>query len=475
MAQHSLPTSCAAAQLVAALVAATFVATPGQVRAQCPAVEITKLIGADTADNDQFGVSVDIDGDTAIVGAHGDDNAGGTTAGAAYVFIRSGGAWIQQAKLTASDAASGDTFGASVAIEGDTAVVTADQDDHAGGVSAGSAYVFIRMDGVWSQQAKLVASDAAASDRFGNAVSLSGDTVVVGAGLDDHTSLMEPGAAYVFTRCNGSWSQQAKLTASDAANGDRFGASVAIDQNWVVVGANSDDHVGGANAGSAYVFVRAGTLWTQTQKLTASDAAMDDFFGDAVSISADTLVIGAPVDDHAGGSNAGSAYVFVRLAGVWSQQAKLTASDAEPGELFGYSVDMSGDAAVLGAQADEGIGSAYVFARSGVVWSQQAKLLPPDGALNDAFGSAVALSETSALVGAHQDTHAGGMTAGSAYWFDVTCDDDGDGIPNSMDVCPMNAAGLPVDCAGRPLRDCNLDCVVNGADIACITDEMLGL
>ena len=212
----------------------------------------------------------------------------------------------EQAKLTASDAAGGVLFGDSVAISGGTAVVDAYRDDD-GGNQSGSAYVFVRSGGTWSEQTKLMASDAAADDYFGWSVAISGDTVVVGARLDNDGGPFS-GSAYVFVRSSGSWSQQAKLTASDAAAEDQFGYSVAVSGDTAVVG-NRGDADGGLDSGSAYVFVRSGTTWSQQAKLTASDAAADDFFGDSVAVSGDTAVVGAPWDDDAG-LNSGSAYVF---------------------------------------------------------------------------------------------------------------------------------------------------------------------
>ena len=258
----------------------------------------------------------------------------------------------QEAKLTASDAAAGDLFGFSVAISGETAVVGALSDDTAAGTDAGSAYVFVRSGISWSQQAKLTASDAAAGDDFGESVAISGNTIVVGADLDDDAGNFS-GSAYVFVRSGTSWSQQAKLTAGDAAAGDQFGFYVGISGETVVVGCLGDDS-GGTEAGAAYVFVRSGTSWSQQQKLTASDAAAGDLFGFSVTIGGDTVVVGAPLDDTGAGSDAGSAYVFVRSGTSWSQQAKLTASDAAAGDQFGRNaVGISSDTVVVGAPFDD--------------------------------------------------------------------------------------------------------------------------
>jgi hypothetical protein len=313
-----------------------------------------KLTASDAAPNDDFGLAVAVSGDTAVVGAIGDDDAG-RDSGAAYVFVRSGTRWSQQQKLTASEAASNDLFGISVAVSGDTAVVGAYADDDAGGDS-GAAYVFVRSGTRWRQQQKLTASDAASSDLFGNSVAVSGDTAVVGARGDDDAGGVNSGAAYVFVRSGTRWSQQQKLTASDAAPNDDFGLAVALSGDTAVVGAENN---------SAYVFVRSGTRWSEQQKLTASDAAAGagGFFGNSVAVSGDTAVVGAYADVDAGGDS-GAAYVFVRSGTRWSEQQKLTASDAAAGIRFGNSVAVSGDTAVVGAYADD---SAYVFVRPSAV------------------------------------------------------------------------------------------------------------
>ena len=336
----------------------------------------------------------------------------------------------QVAKLTAPDAWPVDHFGGSVALSGDTAVIGAYAHDHATGTDAGSAYVFVCSGGAWAQQAELTASDAAAFDFFGCSVSLSGDTAVIGAYGDDNAGGTNVGSAYVFVRSGGVWTQQATLTAPDAGTWDRFGWSVAISCDPAVIGACADDHSGGTDAGSAYVFVRSGGVWAQQAKLTAMDAAAADYFGYSVALFGDTAVIGAYGDDHAGGSGAGSAYVFVRSGEIWTQQAKLIASDAAPNDQFGNSVSISGDTAVIGAYGDDltggsDTGSAYVFVNSGGPgapgWAQQAKLTASDAAPSDGFGYSVSLSGDVAVVGAWNDVHAGGNDAGSAYLFELNC------------------------------------------------------
>ena len=374
-----------------------------------------KLTANDAAAADMFGSSVSLSGDTALVGATGDKDAGNWT-GSAYVFVHSGTTWNQQAKLTASDAATEDFFGISVSHSGGTAVVGAHGDDD-GGSDSGAAYVFARSGTAWGQQAKLTASDAAATDQLGYRVSLSGDTaVVVAPGDDDRGS--DSGAAYVFVRTGAKWHQQAKLTASDAAKTDYFGWSVSLSGDTALVGAPDDDD-GGKDAGSAYVFVRGGITWGQQAKLTASDAAKSDNFGRSVSLSGVTAVVGTPYDDDRG-NHSGSAYVFVGGGTTWSQQQKLTASDAAAGDLLGCSVSLSGDKVVVGTPYDDdggnGSGSAYVFMRVGTTWSQQKKLTANDAAAEDSFGLSVSLSGDTAVVGASGDDD-GGSDSGSAYIY----------------------------------------------------------
>ena len=395
--------------------------------AQTPANNINvgleaKLAASDTAAYDEFGNSTAISGDTVVVGGDRDSRAG-EGSDSVYVFVRSDGIWTQQAKLTASDREEGDKFGFSAAVSEDTVVVGAYGDDD-GAENAGSAYVFTRSGGVWTQQAKLTASDAAEEDQFGYSVAVSGDTAVVGAyGKNDigHDS----GSVYVFTRSDGVWTQQAKLTASDAAAQDQFGRSVAAFDDTIVVGAfgNSD---AGRSSGSAYIFVRSDGIWTQQAKLTAQDAAFLDHFGISVAVSGDIAVVGAENNSDAG-TWSGSAYVFTRSGGVWTQQTKLTASDAAAFDRFGNSVAVSGDAIVVGAFGDSAAGiqsgAAYVFIQSDGVWRQQAKLTAPNAAEDDNFGNSVAVSGDVIVVGARGKSDAG-TQSGAAYAFNIVTDEN---------------------------------------------------
>ena len=226
------------------------------------------------------------------------------------------------------------------------------------------------------------------------------------------------GSAYIFTRNGSTWSQQAKLTADDGATDDWFAGSIALSGDTVVIGVRGDDDRG-SNSGSAYIFTRNGSTWSQQAKLTANDGAASDFFGISVALSGDTAVIGAYGDDDRAGSS-GSAYIFTRNGSTWSQQAKVTADDGAANDFFGYSVTLSGDTAVIGAYQDDDLGSnsgsAYIFTRNGSTWSQQAKLTADDGAASDYFGKPVALSGDTVVIGVQGDDDLG-LESGSAYIF----------------------------------------------------------
>lgn len=376
-----------------------------------------QLSASDATMFDSAGNSVAVSGSTVIMGAFFAD-AAATDAGSAYVFVRGEHGWSQQAKLEASDAEAEDQFGWSTAIDGDTAVVGAFLDDDSG-VDSGSVYVFVRSNGQWSQQAKITAADGASGDRFGASVAIDGDTIVVGASQDDGAGI-DAGSAYVFTRKGSHWTQQAKLVAADGAATNRFGVSVALDGNTALVGAYFDDDAGKLS-GSAYVFTRNDESWTQQAKLTASDAATGDLFGAAVAIYGDTAVIGASRNDDAG-SSSGSSYVFSRNASGWNEVVKLSASDAAMNDKFGHSVAIHGAEIVVGAVGDDEVGknsgSAYVFTRDGGSWKQRTKLNAAGGTGGDQFGFSVAKERDFVVIGA-VGVDESAVDSGSAYVFNA--------------------------------------------------------
>jgi hypothetical protein len=352
---------------------------------------------------------------------------------------------LLESKLYAGDPAANDFFGISVSISDDglTAIVGANGDD---GVSdnfgdSGSAYIFKYANGLWTET-KLYAGDAAANDFFGISVSISGDglTAIVGAYADNgvNDDLGSSGSAYIFKYANGSWTQTAKLYASDPAGGDFFGWSVSISDDGLtaIVGAYGDNGVNNIlfSSGSAYIFKYTNGLWTET-KLYARDPAQSDNFGRSVSISGDglTAIVGADRDDGVNNyrGNSGSAYIFKYANGGWSQTAKLYAGDAAIVDFFGRSVSISGDGltAIVGAYGDDGVnnnylsssGSAYIFKYANGGWSQTAKLYAGDPASADFFGWSVSISGDglTAIVGAYGDNGVNNnlSSSGSAYIF----------------------------------------------------------
>ena len=360
------------------------------------------LKASNTEQDDFFGSSVAISGDTVVVGAPGESSSAtgvdgdgidnsAVQSGAAYVFVRNGTSWSQQAYLKADNTDSDDRFGYSVGVSGSTAVVGAlGEDSGASGVNgdsgddsasfSGAAYVFQRNGVTWSQEAYLKASNTDASDAFGHCVAVSGDTIVSGAykeasnasGVDgdqDDNSATDAGAAYVFERSESTWSQVAYLKASNTGAADTFGWSVAVSNNRVVIGADREDSsASGVNgdqidnsapgAGAAYVFMRRKTGWVQEAYLKASNTDEDDYFGQAVAISGDTVVVGASGEDSTAlGVNgnqgddeatlAGAAYVFEQDGSTWSQQAYLKASNTDPLDGFGRAVAVLDDTVLI--------------------------------------------------------------------------------------------------------------------------------
>ncbi len=381
-----------------------------------------QLNASDGAADDQFGISVSISGDTAIVGAYADTVGANPEQGSAYIYTRSGTMWTQQAQLNGTGGAANDNFGISVGISGNTAVVGANFATVGANIEQGSAYVFTRSGTLWTQQAQLNATDGAANDNFGFSIAVSGDTVIVGAVLDDVGANTDQGSAYIFTRSGINWSQQAQLNGTGGAANDNFGYSVAISSNTVIVGAVLDDVGANTDQGSAFIFTRSGTMWTQQAQLTATGGATNDFSGISVGISGDTAIVGGYGDDVGMNADQGSAYIFTRSGTTWTQQVQLNGAGGATGDLFGVSVAVSGDTAVVGAFADNinsniDQGSAFVFRTLSSNWTQEAKTVAAGGAEEDQLGNSVAISGDTAIVGAPSDNVGGNTDQGSAYIF----------------------------------------------------------
>jgi hypothetical protein len=510
---------------------------------------------------DGFGSAVAVSSNTVVVGVPLGGDGTTLNVGTVCVFVRDGSTWTQQACLKAGDPGAFDGFGTSVAVSGDTIVIGApNEDSSATGVNgdqfnnnlaeSGAAYVFVRNGTNWTPQAYLKASNAGRDDYFGLSVAVSGDTIVVGAPLEDSSatgvngnqandSLGSSGAAYVFVRTGTNWSQQAYLKASNTGAGDQFGHSVAVSGDTVVVGApgesssatgvngnQNDDNAD--NSGAAYVFVRNGTSWTQQAYFKASNTEgglggvlPGDLFGSSVAVSGDTVVVGAPYEDSSAtgvngnqtdnsASDSGAAYVFVRDTvniGNW-HTAYLKASNTEAGDNFGWSVSVSGGRILVGApledsnatrangsQSDNSApdsGAMYLFVRGGTIfsptWRFRDYLKASNTGAGDQFGTAVAISGDMAVVGApYEDSHAVGVNgdqnnntatnAGAAYVFgppmpDIVVEQLGANIPDGGNSPQFVVAGLATTSLTFTIRNAGdvdltgLTTTIDGADAA---------
>ena len=406
-----------------------------------------KLLALDGTTQDYLGYSVAVDGDVAVVGAWGDADIY-YNAGSAYVFRWDGYEWIEETKLVPSDTYGDDRFGYSVAISGNVIAVGSLYDDSCA-PGAGSIYVY-RYDGSrWNQEQELKASDCATQDFLGFSVAVDGDRIIAGALLygRDYS-----GAAYVFNWNGSTWSQESKLTASDAVASDVFGVAVDIEGDEAVVGSNQANVDSKSDAGATYVFNRTDTTWIQTTKLTASDGSAGDRFGTSVAISGKVIAVGAPYSTYASTSQAGKVYLYQNSGSTWSSNGTLTVSDAATGDYFGYSLSLNGNFMMVGAYGDyvPVYGSAYGYEYDGSRWNEIAHLTTTDASSSYTFyGLSVGVSSDGlGVVGAYGDTD-NGSSAGALYTYDLTDSDnladpdsDGDGILYQYDLCADTA---PVD------------------------------
>ena len=332
--------------------------------------------------------------------------------------------YSQRQKITSDPRGVGAQFGNAVAVDGSTMVVAA-QFDGTTASQAGAAFVFVFNGATWTQQARLLANDGAVADKFGTSVAISGDTIVVGA-FNADAPLSNSGAAYVFVRNGTAWTQQQKLTANDATADDQFGFAVAINGDVIAVGANHADFPGNSEAGAVYRYNRIGTAWTQVQRLNPmAPVILGDHFGNSLATSGSRLVVGAEGDDTPQ-TGAGAVYVYADNGSSYGFEQKLTIPDGSNGDQFGFSVGIDGSTIVGGAKEDTtipgqvGIGAAYVFVFSGSTWSLQQKLQASDGLAFDRFGYSVAVRGDTVAVGAREDDTAAGPDTGSEYVFTRT-------------------------------------------------------
>jgi len=452
-----------------------------------PPVELATLAWSEIAAGDESGRAVASAGGWIVVGAPGANIAGQVDRGAAWVFTRAGETvWSPEAALLDPLGAAGDSFGLSVAIDepalrgeaGEAvAIVGALQDDVAGKVDAGSASIYRFVDGAWAFEQTLIASDGLAGDEFGRSVAIRGDLAVVGSW---DAGLFDQGAVYVFRRnASGLWKQTQKLTAPGAATGDHLGTSIALDSagERVIAGAWGDDS-GASNGGSAVVWRRQGDAFVFEQELVGSGLEAGDELGRGVAIDGDLAVVGGW---SFWGDGRGTARVFRRSGTAWSEEAALEAPDGSADDYFGFSVacrrseapDGAGDLVACGAWADDvagttNQGSVWLFERApagrsrALAWTASTQLVAPDGGASDYFGFSLAFECELLVAGVRLDDVGGTMNAGSArvWWID---DRDGDGSPS--------------DCAGATVLpgDLDGDGVVGAVDLAMLLSQWGGI
>ncbi|MBK9736477.1 MAG: FG-GAP repeat protein [Saprospiraceae bacterium] len=385
-------------------------------------IENDSKTATDGTYNDLFGSSVSISGDYAIVGTPFKDVGGNPNQGKVYIFKRSGTSWTEQASIVAADGGTDDSFGRSVSISGDYAIVGTPFKDVGGNPNQGKVYIFNRSGTSWTEQASIVTADGGANDSFGWSVSISGDYAIVGTPYKDVGGNPNQGKVYIFIRNGSSWTEQASIVASDGTTGDIFGSSVAISGYYVIIGAMFKN-VGANNyQGKAYIFKRSGTTWTEQADLVASDGAYNDNFSISVSISGDYAIVGAGNKNVGGITTQGKAYIYHRSGTNWTQQASIVASDGAADDKFGESVSISNNYAIVGAFGkDLGVsinqGKAYIFIRSGTSWTEQANIVASDGEAGSSFGLSVSISGDYIIVGARGKDVGVNTDQGKVYFF----------------------------------------------------------
>jgi hypothetical protein len=452
----------------------------------------TTLTTADPNQEERFGFAVDVQGDLAVVGAYGDSALGQLFRGSASVFRRDArGIWNLEQKLTAADGAGFDQFGFAVAIVGEGAargvVVTAPKGPGAQHPDQGCAYAFERMDGAWTQVAKLTLATGANNDAFGYSADGSASAVVVGAVFDD-ASATNQGSASVFRRAGSGasavWTLEATLVAPDAAPNDQLGFDVAIEGDAMVAGANADDVAGAVDKGSAWVFRRAKGSWVAEAQLTAAGGTAGDFLGTSVAIGAggsagagagagDLVVCGSIFDAPEGQVKRGSATVFRSAGAAWTEGATLVAADSAAGDECGVTVAIGAGGLVLVGGFKHDVQG---FADAGRVWAWSVdavggavpawSLTAPVVAAGDAFGHAIAIDAESLAIGAYAtDGLAPNQGALALYAFATppcAADLDGDASVGPADLAMLLSAW------GTAMADLDGDGTTGAPDLAAL-------
>jgi len=457
------------------------VSVPVQRRIQIDAV--TELIGgsmrscavseevtaADPQVGAEFGYAVAVSGSAAAVGARREDCSAGLDCGAVYMHRWDGLAWNADGKVVASDPADTDRFGSAVTLSGDRLLVGAPLADVSSLVDSGAVYAYGYDGFTWGNEVKLTSLDFDAGDQFGITLAVDGDVAVIGATGEGGT-----GSAYVFRHNGTSWEEEQKLTPTGAAAGDAIGQSVAVSGDVIVLGANFVNCPAGADCGAAWVFRWIGSSWNEEQKLTAPDAFASDWFGFAVGVSADDILVSAPVDGCASGATCGSTHLFQWNGSTWAHGGKLTPFDLAAGDSFGSSLAMDGQTAIVGANSNDcfganNCGSAYLLRVRDGVWVVDGKLPPPVEEASASFGHSTGLDSPFAIIGSRLRDANSLSNSGAAYVYSTmedcnanrvsdTCDilegtspdSDTDGVPDEC-VCPPSSTPV-ADSIGKKNR-----------------------
>ncbi|MEL6822975.1 MAG: T9SS type A sorting domain-containing protein [Calditrichota bacterium] len=365
-----------------------------------------KIVTSDATNSDEFGFTVAVDGDVAVIGAHR-DRPSGSYSGSAYILTRTSGSWSEQQKLLASDTDSYKRFGNAVDISGSHLIIGAMGDDHSG-PATGAAYIFQHENGNWQEKAKLFESNADRDDEFATAVAIDGSTVIIGVPGDDD----ETGSAYIYTGNGANWSEQQILTDANGAQDDKYGYAVALEGDLAVVGSPGDK--------SVFVYERSGSTWTELDRISPTGISGSAEFGEAIAISGDYIVVGAAKDSETA-SEAGAVFVFKRNGNSWEQVSKILAADGSAEDEFGVSVSIEDNLLAIGARYQDSAagdgGATYIYSRSGENWTEINKITASDAESDDRFGGAVDLKGDVLVVGAYKDDQPGADDAGSVYLF----------------------------------------------------------
>lgn len=403
----------------------------------------SKVVAPETHSDQLFGWSVDIDGQSAVIGAPGSHDA--AFPDQAHVFVRGDEGWSHQARLTDPQSSSDSQFGVDVAIDGDTIVVGADS------VEPAAAYVFTRDGETWSRQQKLTGSSDQTNSNFGSTVDIDSGTIVVGDSRFDLEENTGPGAVYIFEQKGDTWQQKRRFAPSSLGR-ESLGRSVAVDGDTIVAGAPLDGTEEQFDVGAAYVLAKQDGTWTQQAKLTASDRDEDDEFGKSVDLHGDTIVAGARHSDVDGRTNPGATYVFTRSADGWTEQEKLSPEGLDANAEAGNPVAVHDRTTIFGGDFTN---STFVFEQRDGQWAEQPRLNPPDRMDGDdiGFASSLAVGESSIVVGAYDSQPDELESAGAAYIFRRGTDADGDGYADASDNCPETPNADQTDSDGDGTGD----------------------